>query len=59
MLCMYCYVCTDMHVCTFMYVVRYEDGYNYQNIVAPLINMEAEYDRMCKENQKHENITVG
>ena len=39
-------------------LLKYEDGYNYQNIIAPLINLEAEYDRISKENQKYENITV-
>ena len=36
----------------------YEDGYHYQNIIAPLVNLEAEYDRKLKENQKQEGITV-
>jgi len=39
-------------------LLRYEDGYQYQNIIAPLINMEAEYDRANKENQSYENLTV-
>jgi regulator of nonsense transcripts 1 len=38
--------------------LRYEDGYNFQNVLAPLIKMEAEYDRRMKENQRHENLSV-
>jgi regulator of nonsense transcripts 1 len=38
--------------------MHYEDGYNYQNILGPLVKLEAEYDRRMKENQKHEDITV-
>lgn len=38
--------------------LHYEDGYRYQNILAPLVNLEAEYDRKIKENQKQECITV-
>ena len=38
--------------------MRYEDGYNYQNILAPLVKLEAEYDRRVKENQKQEDISV-
>lgn len=36
----------------------YEDGYHYQNIMAPLVKLEAEYDRRMKENQKQEDISV-
>jgi regulator of nonsense transcripts 1 len=39
-------------------VLRYEDGYHFQNVLAPLVKMEAEYDRKMKENQKQENIVV-
>jgi regulator of nonsense transcripts 1 len=39
-------------------LLRYEDGYNFQNILAPLIKLEAEYDRRMKENQRHENLSV-
>lgn len=39
-------------------LLSYKDGYEYQNILAPLVNMEAEYDRKLKENQKQENINV-
>lgn len=36
----------------------YEDGYNYQNILAPLVKLEAEYDRHLRENQRVEDLTV-
>lgn len=36
----------------------YEDGYQFQNIMAPLVKMEAEYDKKLKENQRHENLTI-
>ena len=39
-------------------LLHYEDGYHYQNIVAPLVKMEAEYDRRMKENQRHEDLSV-
>ena len=39
-------------------LLRYEDGYNYQNILAPLVKLEAEYDRRVKENQKQEDLSV-
>ncbi len=39
-------------------LLHYEDGYNYQNILAPLVKLEAEYDRRMKENQKQEDLSV-
>lgn len=39
-------------------LLKYEDGYHYQNILAPLVKLEAEYDRKMKENQKQENLNV-
>jgi len=36
----------------------YEDGYHYQNILAPLVKLEAEYDRKLKEHQKQEDLVV-
>ena len=39
-------------------LMQYEDGYNYQNILAPLVKLESEYDRRMKENQKQEDISV-
>lgn len=41
-----------------MYINRYEDGYHYQNILAPLVKLEADYDRKMKENQKQEDLSV-
>lgn len=38
--------------------VRYEDAYHYQNIMGPLVQLEAEYDRKMKESQTQENIVV-
>lgn len=38
--------------------VRYEDGYNYQNIFGPLVKLEADYDKKVKESQTQENIDV-
>ncbi len=38
--------------------VRYEDAYHYQNILGPLVQLEAEYDKKTKENQIQENIAV-
>lgn len=39
-------------------LLNYEDGYNFQNIIAPLVKLEAEYDRRMKENQKQEDLSV-
>lgn len=39
-------------------LMRYEDGYIYQNILGPLVHLEAEYDRSIKEHQCQENITI-
>uniref|UniRef100_A0A7S2RGG5 Upf1 domain-containing protein n=1 Tax=Mucochytrium quahogii TaxID=96639 RepID=A0A7S2RGG5_9STRA len=36
----------------------YEDGYSYQNIYSPLVNLEAECDRDMKDNLKQENVCV-
>jgi regulator of nonsense transcripts 1 len=38
--------------------LKYDDGYHYQNIMAPLVKMEADYDRKMKESQTQENVTV-
>lgn len=37
---------------------RYEDAYQYQNIMGPLVKLEADYDRQMKEQQTQDNITV-
>lgn len=36
----------------------YEDGFHYQNILAPLVKMEADYDRQIKESLTEESISV-
>lgn len=36
----------------------YEDGYHYQNVLAPLVKMEADYDRHIKETLTEESISV-
>ena len=38
--------------------MRYEDGYQYQNIFGPLVKLEADYDKRLKESQTQENIEV-
>jgi regulator of nonsense transcripts 1 len=39
-------------------LLRYEDAYQYQNAFAPLIKLEAEYDKKMKESQTQDGITV-
>jgi len=39
-------------------LLHYEDGYHYQNILAPLVKMEADYDRQIKESLSEESISV-
>ena len=36
---------------TYMLVIRYEDAYQYQNILGPLVKLEADYDKKIKEAQ--------
>ncbi|KAJ1513600.1 ATP-dependent helicase NAM7 [Coelomomyces lativittatus] len=36
----------------------YEDAYQYQNIMGPLVMMEAEHDKKVKESQTQENVIV-
>jgi regulator of nonsense transcripts 1 len=38
--------------------LRYADAYQYQNIFAPLLKMEADYDKALKESQTRHGITV-
>ena len=38
--------------------MRYEDAYQYQNIMGPLVKLEADYDKQMKEAQTQENVTV-
>ncbi|KAF7000814.1 hypothetical protein CFC21_016623 [Triticum aestivum] len=39
-------------------VLKYEDAYQYQNVFAPLIKLEADYDKMMKESQSKDSVTV-
>lgn len=39
-------------------LLRYEDGYQYQNIFGPLVKLEADYDKKLKESQTQDNIEV-
>ena len=39
-------------------LLRYEDGYQYQNIFGPLVRLEADYDKRLKESQTQENMEV-
>ncbi|XP_063703099.1 regulator of nonsense transcripts 1 homolog [Culicoides brevitarsis] len=38
--------------------LRYDDGYQYQNIFGPLVNLEAEYNKRLKESQTQDNVEV-
>ena len=37
---------------------RYEDAYQYQNILGPLVKIEADYDKRMKESQTENDIAV-
>ena len=39
-------------------LLQYEDGYHYQNILAPLVKLEADYDKQMKESLSEESISV-
>jgi regulator of nonsense transcripts 1 len=39
-------------------LLQYEDGFHYQNILAPLVKIEADYDRQIKESLTEESIQV-
>jgi regulator of nonsense transcripts 1 len=39
-------------------LLRYEDAYQYQNVFAPLVKMEADNDKQMKEAQTHRDVTV-
>jgi len=39
-------------------LLQYEDGFHYQNILAPLVKIEADYDRQIKESLTEEHISV-
>jgi regulator of nonsense transcripts 1 len=36
----------------------YEDAYEYQNIYAPLVKMESDYDRLVRESQTQQEVVV-
>ncbi|GAX13849.1 regulator of nonsense transcripts 1 [Fistulifera solaris] len=36
----------------------YDDGYHYQNILAPLVQLEGDYDRQMKESLTEESISI-
>ncbi|XP_010274588.1 PREDICTED: regulator of nonsense transcripts 1 homolog isoform X2 [Nelumbo nucifera] len=38
--------------------LKYEDAYQYQNVFAPLVKLEADYDKMMKESQSKDNVTI-
>lgn len=38
--------------------IRYEDAYQYQNILGPLVKIEADYDKRMKESQTENDITI-
>ncbi|XP_074331367.1 regulator of nonsense transcripts 1 homolog isoform X2 [Apium graveolens] len=38
--------------------LKYEDAYQYQNVFAPLIKLEADYDKMMKESQSKDSLTI-
>ncbi|KAL3893754.1 MAG: hypothetical protein SGARI_007958, partial [Bacillariaceae sp.] len=37
---------------------QYEDGFHYQNVLAPLVKIEADYDRQMKESLTEEHASV-
>ena len=39
-------------------LLRYEDGYQYQNVFAPLVKLEADEDRLTKEGLRQEGVTL-
>jgi regulator of nonsense transcripts 1 len=39
-------------------LLTYEDGYHYQNIIAPLVKMEADYDKSIKEALTEGSVSV-
>ncbi|KAJ4949750.1 hypothetical protein NE237_000038 [Protea cynaroides] len=38
--------------------LKYEDAYQYQNVFATLVKLEADYDKMMKESQSKDNVTL-
>lgn len=39
-------------------LLKYEDGYHYQNIMAPLVKLEADYDKSSKDSQGQDGLSV-
>ena len=39
-------------------VLQYEDAYAYQNIMGPLVKLEADYDKKMKESQTQDDAVV-
>eukprot|EP01135_Chromosphaera_perkinsii_P005470 Nk52_evm19s352 gene=Nk52_evmTU19s352 len=39
-------------------LLTYEDAYKYQNVFGPLVQLEADYDKKVKENQRQDNVVV-
>ncbi|KAL0252583.1 hypothetical protein I308_101975 [Cryptococcus tetragattii IND107] len=39
-------------------LLKYEDAYQYQNILGPLVKIEADYDKRMKESQTENDITI-
>ena len=39
-------------------LLQYEDAYQYQNIIGPLVKIEADYDKRLKESQSWTDISV-
>ncbi|KAJ8599766.1 hypothetical protein CTAYLR_003412 [Chrysophaeum taylorii] len=38
--------------------LKYHDGYQYQNVLAPLVKLEADHDKKAREAQSREGIAV-
>jgi len=38
--------------------LRYEDGYQYQNVFGPLVELEADYDQEMKTQMREENVSL-
>jgi len=39
-------------------LIRYEDGFHFQNVFGPLVQVEADYDRDMKEALREDNVSV-
>ena len=48
-----------VYCCLLLFIVhRYTDAYQYQNILGPLVKLEADYDKKLKESQTQDGIIV-